>query len=364
MCKLKELGVHSSTLNWLQSYLSGRTQHVRMNGWKSHTFPVTSGVPQGSHLGPLLFLIFFNDVMRVVKSSKCSLYADDLKVYREVSSFRDCLALQRDLSAISQWCVRNSLLLNIDKCVTMSFFRIHSPIRFHYMIDGFVLERVVEIRDLGVTFTEDLSFNRHVEIIIAKAHSMLGFLKRVCRDFRNVEALKSVFFAHVRSHLEYASVVWSPYYQKHSDELESVQKNFLLYALRRTMKRDSDFRLPSYESRCSSIGMERLSRRRFSLGAMFVYDVLTGRVDSPDLASKFEINAPIRSLRETSFMVLARHRSNYGLFEPVNNLSRVFNLFSRAYGDSVSRSAFRSSVRSFVLTDSMLKKHGFLLSAS
>lgn len=80
--KLKELGMHSMLLNWIESYLCGRTQYVKMMGWKSQSFPVTSGIPQGSHLGPLLFLVFINDVTSVIKSSECSLYADDLKIYR------------------------------------------------------------------------------------------------------------------------------------------------------------------------------------------------------------------------------------------------------------------------------------------
>lgn len=96
----------------------------------------------------------------------------------------------------------NSLQLNVGKCNSMSFFRIRNPIRFSYAIDGIVLKRVSEFRDLGVTFTEDLSFNKHVDLVVAKAYSMLGFMKRICRDFKNVDALKSIYFAHVRSRLE------------------------------------------------------------------------------------------------------------------------------------------------------------------
>ena len=120
--KLEELGVHSSMLCWLRTYLEGRTQHVRLMGCKSQPYSVTSGVPQGSHLGPLLFLIFFNDVVSVIKHSKCALYADDLKLYREVKSLEDSAKLQRDLTAISQWCTDNFLCLNVGKCATISFF--------------------------------------------------------------------------------------------------------------------------------------------------------------------------------------------------------------------------------------------------
>lgn len=236
-------------------------------GWKSKSFPVTSGIPQGSHLGPLLFLIYINDVMTAVKFSKCSLFADDLKLYRGVSTLRDCIGLQRDLVALNRWFDSKSLELNVGKCVAMSFFKKKNPIRFAYGVAGSILKRTIEVRDLGVTLTEDLSFNRHMDIIVAKTYSMLGFVKRICKDFSNLAALKSIYFEHVRSHLEYASVVWSPYHQNYRDKIESIQKKFLIYALRRTVRRDENFRLPSYESRCEMIQIESLSRRRLNLSA-------------------------------------------------------------------------------------------------
>lgn len=362
--KLRELGVHSSLLQWIQSYLSGRTQYVKIMGWKSQHFDVSSGIPQGSHLGPLLFLIFFNDVTAVMKSSSCSLFADDLKMYKEVRTFKDCLELQRDLNALSIWCSTNSLELNIGKCVTLSFHRKINPVRFEYEIDMVVLRRVTEMKDLGVIFTEDLCFNRHIDLIVAKAYSMLGFVKRVCRDFHNIDALKSVYYAHVRSHLEYASVVWSPYYQKHNDKIESIQKKFLIYALRRTVQRDRNYRLPPYVSRCESIGMEPLWRRRFNLSAMFVFDLLRGRICAPQLLLKLQLNEPVRVLRRVNYLTLVRHRTNYGMFEPINNLSRIFNMFAHLYDLQVTRNAFRLAVKTLNLTDSILRNHGFLLHAN
>lgn len=364
LCKLKELGMHSTLLNWMKSYLCNRQQYVRLMGWKSQSYPVTSGIPQGSHLGPLLFLIFINDVMDAVKFSKCSLFADDLKIYRQVKTLRDCIALQRDLLALNRWFEHNSLELNVGKCVAMSFFKKRKPLRFAYGVAGSILKRVIEVRDLGVTLTEDLSFNRHMDIIIAKAYSMLGFMKRICNDFRNVAALKSIYFAHVRAHLEYASVVWSPYYQNYSDKIESIQKKFLIYALRRTVRRDESFRLPSYESRCESIKIESLSRRRFNLAAMFVFDILNGRVDSPSLRSKLRINIPARALRNNEYLVIESHRVNYGLYEPINHISRVFNMFAHLFAPSVTRPAFRSGIKAMELTGVTLRKHGFIMSAT
>lgn len=166
------------------------------------------------------------------------------------------------------------------------------------------------MRYLGVTLTEDLSFNRHMNIIVAKSYGMLGFLKRVCKDFRNVAALKSVYFAHVKSHLEYTSVVWEPYYQNYDDKIESVQKKFLIYALRRSMRRDENYRLPSFVSRCESIGIESLSCRRFNLSALYVSDVLTGGLDSSALRSKINVIQPVRILRNVQYLTIKRHDCN------------------------------------------------------
>lgn len=174
-------------------------------------------------------------------------------------------------------------------------------------------------------------------------------------------ALKSVYFAHVRSYLEYGSDVWSPYYQLHSDRIESIQKKFLMYALRHTVRRDDNHRLPTYVDRCKSIGFESLLRRRLNLSALFVFDSLRGRVDAPTLASKLRRNESLRSLRNDSFWSLAGHRTNYGQFEPVNDMSRTFNLFAHFYDERLTRFQFRSSIRSAVLTNEMLRKNGFLL---
>ena len=190
---------------------------------------------------------------------------------------------------------------------------------------------------------------------------MLGFLKRICKDFRNVEALKSVFFAHVRSHLEYASTVWSPYYQTHDDKIESIQKKFLIYALRRTVRRDSNYRLPPYAYRCDLVKIESLSRRRLNLCALFVFDILRGRVKAPGLSTMLRVNEPPRPLRDEDYFLLDHHKTNYGLFEPVTNMSRTFNLFAHLYDELVTRDQFRLRVRSLKLTDEMLKRHGFMI---
>ena len=127
------------------------------------------------------------------------------------------------------------------------------------------------------------------------------------------------------------------------------------------MRRDSQYRLPPYADRCRSVGIESLSRRRLNLSAMFVYDLFSGRVDSRALLANLSVNSVTRSLRNVRYLVLERHRSNYGMFESVDYVSRAFNVFAHFYSHTIDRSAFKSLVRSYVVTDDVLKRNGFLL---
>ena len=226
--KLNRMGIHSSLLGWIKSYLNSRSQHVRLRGWSSRTFDVTSGVPQGSHLGPLFFILFKNDATKVFNSSLTYfLYADDLKICPAVQTVRDAAVLQRDLNELLTWCQFNQLYLNADKCSVISFNRKLTTIEFEYVIDGKALKRVEIIRDLGVLMDKKLTFNDHVSNIVAKAYLMLGFVMRICKEFKDIQALKSIYFAHVRSFLEYVSVVWHPYHDTQIDRIGSVQKRFV-----------------------------------------------------------------------------------------------------------------------------------------
>lgn len=343
--KLSRIGIHSTLLNWIESYLRGRKQYVDLSGWRSRQFDVPSGVPQGSHLGPLLFIIFINDIVNQLKFAQCLMYADDLKLYAEVRCSSDALKLQSDLDLLVHWSIKNGLSFNIDKCCTMTFFKKRKPIRHRYMMNGVALNRVNTMRDLGVLFDENCTFNKHIDCVVAKAYSMLGFMKRICSDFVDPYTLKSIYCAHVRSHLEYASVVWCPSYGIHIVKLESIQKKFVLYALRRLHWRDG-FILPSYENRCALINLETLYLRREHFCAMFIFDLLSGRTDSATLLLKINLYAPSRSLRLQSFLCPDFHRTNYGLSEPITNMSIIFNKFAQIYEPHLQRERFRWMLKS------------------
>ena len=174
--KLQAFGLNSTLLNWLNHYLHGRSQSVIIEGKVSPSLPVKSGVPQGSILGPLLFVLYVNDICEVC-SSPISLYADDAKIYRRIITINDALILQSDLDALFAWSQLWKLSFNIKKCLQLSICR-SLKVSYVYMLDHNALERVDTIIDLGVTVTSNLSWSKNIKSISGKANSLLGMIRR------------------------------------------------------------------------------------------------------------------------------------------------------------------------------------------
>ena len=133
-----------------------------IEGLKSETFFVTSGMPQGSHLGPLLFLLFM--LLIPFFFARCLMNADYIKIVHPINNIHVASALQLDLNALSSWCQTNRFYLNLSKCKTMSFYCCRAPIIFEYQIDDLCLERVVQFKDLGILFNQKLRLINHIII--------------------------------------------------------------------------------------------------------------------------------------------------------------------------------------------------------
>lgn len=199
--KLSKLNLDPQILTWIECFLTNRSQFVHVNNSNSSVSSVTSGVPQGSVLGPLLFLIYINDLPLCVTSS-LSLFADDCVIYRKITNDSDSLLLQNDLNAVLDWCKLWSMTLNTKKCKTMKVSR-RNTLPFIYHLDNVSLECVTSYKYLGVHIPSNLSWHIHINHIIANANSMLGYLKR---NFSLAPvSLKLILFKSlVRSKLEYA----------------------------------------------------------------------------------------------------------------------------------------------------------------
>lgn len=149
----------------------------------------------------------------------------------------------------------------------------------------------------------------------------------------------------VRSQLEFACVVWNPSYDSYSYRIESIQKQFVQYALRRTIARDINHRLPSYVSRCKTINLPLLSARRDNASVFFVFDLLLGRIDAPNILTLLNFSVPLRRLRVSSLFATSHHRTNYGNNEPVEKMCQLFNSIDFLFDFNVSRQTFRTAIK-------------------
>ena len=160
----------------MSSFLNNRKQSVRINGSTSSWTSVTSGVPQGSILGPLMFLLFVNDIPQII-SSNIMLFADDTKLWRLIKSIDDVNILQEDLAKIIEWSQKWKLHLNVKKCKYMAISR-NILYKHNYYMNQIKIENVEFEKDIGVIFDNELEFDRHITEKTNKAHSIYGMLRR------------------------------------------------------------------------------------------------------------------------------------------------------------------------------------------
>ena len=199
-----------SLLSWFTDYLSSRRQRVVINGISSPWDKVLSGVPQGSVLGPILFILFINDLPDCLSFSRIAMFADDTKCYNIIRSQDDITHLQHDLQCISNWALHNELSFQPVKCENLRISRKRNSIDRSYFLNGVKLKTVDASRDLGIFVSKDLHWATHINSIIAKANKMLGFLRRNCYRHLPLDTQRTLYICLVRSHLTYACQVWSP----------------------------------------------------------------------------------------------------------------------------------------------------------
>ncbi|MEW8548673.1 MAG: reverse transcriptase family protein, partial [Candidatus Thiodiazotropha sp.] len=222
LSKLHYYGIRGNTLRWIKDFLDNRSQAVILNGSNSDSIPVSSGVPQGSVLGPILFLAYINDLPDQVRS-RVRLFADDTAMYLALDIQGDSEILQKDLESLEKWEKLWDMSFNPAKCQVIHVTRRKIPFQTKYILHGCVLESVSSAKYLGVTISDDLRWTNHINDISKKANQTLGFLKRNIR-VHNRDLKATAYKTLVRPQLEYASTVWSPHTATDIYKLESVQR--------------------------------------------------------------------------------------------------------------------------------------------
>lgn len=315
-------GIRGDLYRWFESYIDNRSQAVVINNYMSSWVEVPSGVPQGSLLGPLLFLIYISDIDNCFHHSKALIFADDMKIVKEISSANDCVALQEDLDRLDHYCSINKLDLNPSKCSFITFTRKRLPITSTYYLKGQSLRREHKVRDLGIIHDSKLLFDEHVDYIVKKALKSLGFIMRLSREFKHVKSFKILYCTYVRSILEYASEIWNPRYNIYISRIERIQRKFVRYLNYRTFNKELN---KDYISACKKYHLLPLSTRRDISDLMFLLKIFSNKVDCPELISKFQLYVPNRSRRYTPTFVLSNTSSNYRQNSYIWRASNLFN---------------------------------------
>ena len=269
--KLEFLGIHGPLLDWTAAFLKTREQTVVVDGSKSRPTKVISGVPQGTVLGPLLFLMHINDLPSVV-TSQVRLFADDCLMYRPIRSIADQVALQQDLAALERWGDTWGMRFNAGKCHIMHISRSRVPMSFMYELCGQVLFSAEEAQYLGVTLTSELSWSPHINSIANRANVSLGFLKRNLKHCPS-QLKETAYIALVRSILEYACPIWDPHLRKDVDLLERVQRRAA-----RFVNSDGYRSTSSVTSMLQSLGWKNLEDRRRDVRLALLFKIVHGQV--------------------------------------------------------------------------------------
>ena len=276
--KLNSYGITGRLKNWIKAFLTNRTQEVRINSAKSSPSYVSSGVPQGSVLGPVLFVIFINDLPSKL-SSQSYLFADDTKIYRTIiQNSYDNDITQKDLIELQKWSNKWLLEFHPSKCKRLHISRNKPDNRIVelYLNDNrnrgarVTIETVHKHTDLGIVVDDRLKFDDHINSIVNKANQMMGIISRM---FTNLD--KDIFLplykTMVRSKLEYGQSVWAPYLLKDIRKLEAVQ--------RRATKKVPGLKEMSYTERLQSLHLPTLSFRRLRGDMIELYKIMHGLYD-------------------------------------------------------------------------------------
>lgn len=321
LAKLECFGISPPLLNWFKSYLCDRRNIVKISSYvSSSSFSLQTGVPQGSVLGPLLFLIFVNDIFSCIHV-QALMYADDLKMYSKVSNNEECLVLQQDIDAINGWCFNNHLSLNLSKTVCVRYSRKTHLFNYLYYLNENVINCSSYVRDLGVIFTSDVRFHKQVANTCAVAGRTLGVLMRIAKDFKNHHSVICLYKSLVLSRLNYASVVWNSLTDHCISKLESIQKKFV-YFLNCVHGKNTDFYC--YETSLIHFEMKSLKAMRDTQDLIFLYKCINSQYQDADILCKINFNCGALQTRSPSYFYI----NCVSTLIPLNRMQRLFNVHS------------------------------------
>ena len=259
LLKLKAHGIGDSITDWIEQWLTDRRQRFVVDGEVSNWKSVLSGVPHGSVLGPILFLIYINDLDDSITSNVLK-FADDTKLFRKVNTDGDKQHLQNDLDKLVKW---SDVQFWKCKCLHTG----HRNLNVNYKMGDTVLGTTVKEKDLGVTISTDMKVSEQCGIAASKGNQIFRFIRRNI-TYNGKKLIIPLYKAIVRPHLEYCIQAWRPYRKKDIETLERIQ--------RRATKMIPELRDLSYEERLKECGLTTLETRRLRGDQIEVFKILNG----------------------------------------------------------------------------------------
>ena len=277
LLKLENLGIRNSLLFWIKSFLIGREQRVLVDGKESELKPVLSGVPQGTVLGPLFFLIYINDISKgLTPGTSLRLFADDSLLYRTIKNEEDSIILQNDLNKLQLWEKKWKMEFHPGKC---QLLRITNKTKNFISTDYFIHNSKIELADsakyLGLIIDNKLKWKRQYSYVCKKANKMLAFLRR--NFYSCPKSIKETCFnSLVRPVLDYGCVIWDPHYETDKEDLEKIQKRAA-----RFITKNYTFTHGNTKINMQKLGWEPLEERRAKCKVSLLYKAQNRLIDMP-----------------------------------------------------------------------------------
>jgi len=274
--KLKQAGFNNKLLNWSRSFLFDRTQRVIVEGVYSKAQPVLSGVPQGTVLGPLFFLIYINDInSKLSPGTEIRLFADDSLLYRKIKNINDTVILQNDLDQLQLWEQKWKMEFHPQKCELLRITNKRNIINTSYYIHNTKLNQTKSSKYLGVIIDEKLKFKEQHTATLKKANCTLAFLRRnLNKCSPNIK--QNCYKTLVRPILEYGSCVWDPHFKKDIENLEIIQKR-----AGRFITNNYQFKTGNTKINMNQLGFKPLTERRATSKLNLLFKARADLVDIP-----------------------------------------------------------------------------------
>ena len=274
--KLKKLGIGGKIGRWVHSFLIARKQVVRVNGTYSSEEDVLSGVPQGSVLGPLLFIIYVSDIDEALKHSTLRCFADDSRMMKPIDDVNDNNLLQNDLMSVYEWTDTNKMKLNNTKLEMLHYSQGNEFVNQYTAPDGTHISNKEWVKDLGIIMSNDASFTTHIDHVTLKLRNMAAWILRTFQS-REREVLMTMWKSLALPIHDYCSQLWSPSKKGEIQKLENVQRSFV----RKVKSLDN----LNYWQRLEALKLLSLERRRERYQILYIHKVITKLVPGISLAS-------------------------------------------------------------------------------